>query len=1033
MNYRAWASGVAVVVLAAIVSSAHGEDAPQTTKPTFPSDAFVRPNADYLPVFETLCGVQPALSNPLERAQKFTKHRFELVDKRGKSATEWEFEFDRLPSPPAILVVDERLGRIPEKVEVWVENLGAKPIEVVCQIAEISWWTDARRQPESTHALGTPIIQPGESKKVEFTFGLESRANTLSQPVSLTFFVRDPQPKQTYRLVLSELKVHYPADSREALISAASKATAGQEAQFQIEAQGVKAGERIDLQAQDGRWVLWRIRLTDDEVASLAKNQKATITRAVPPRLPGRPYSLSLVSTQGRFASAPASLTVVNESKPGFPEMKLKEKGGLPTFFKNGEPMAWSGYATFDFNPDNVTQFGEHGANLFMLVTNAGRHVHNVTWPTWQDDGGFDFRQLDEYAALALSANPEANLLIRVSLSLPPKWFRQHPESKAIVRQGDQEVTWEETGGLAPTFVSEAWRKQQAENLRTLIEYVKTQPWADRVVGLVLMGGVTEEWFAWGSNDRLASDYSPTQQAAFRRWCESRGLEGGELPSPDERLFRGADFFPDTVAGRRAAAYQQFINETTTETVNFFVDETKGAAPHTLTGAFFGYVMQLAGEPRQSFSGQLLQRKLLDNPNLDFLAGVPLHNFRTVPDALAAAFVSQGGATGSVQLAGKSYVDENDLFSWLHGGHWHTLFNPANPRAGAIAMHRRILADDVVNGISRYWYSLLSSWHDDEELQREFTFQHGIQAESLSWDRTPNPEVALLVDDTSFTWIAPFSNYFRHTNPELIYALAKTGSSARVYLLSDADRLPKSVKLVVVANAIAPKSADLAKLTALIDKGERTILAIGPVGLINPDTQARDLNAPARILGLPLVVKDSAQVGILKEAAEGAVLADMTEIPAWAKSLGMETGGTVNPSTISSEPGWAVYGSKDKVFAGAERPLSAGGKLLWAALPVHNIGVLRKIVEGAGAHCYAPQDYVVNAAAGVVSITAPREGSVTLKFPQTASWKDVLDGSEYSGSKFPCQFTKGQTRIFVRQATVAAEAKVQGAPESSTR
>ena len=42
----------------------------------YPSDAYTRPDADSLPVFETLCGVQPGLSNPLERARKFSKHRF---------------------------------------------------------------------------------------------------------------------------------------------------------------------------------------------------------------------------------------------------------------------------------------------------------------------------------------------------------------------------------------------------------------------------------------------------------------------------------------------------------------------------------------------------------------------------------------------------------------------------------------------------------------------------------------------------------------------------------------------------------------------------------------------------------------------------------------------------------------------------------------------------------------------------------------------------------------------------------------------
>jgi hypothetical protein len=49
-----------------------------------------------------------------------------------------------------------------------------------------------------------------------------------------------------------------------------------------------------------------------------------------------------------------------------------------------------------------------------------------------------------------------------------------------------------------------------------------------------------------------------------------------------------------------------------------------------------------------------------------------------------------------------------------------------------------------------------------------------------------------------------------------------------------------------------------------------------------------------------------------------------------------------------------------------------------------------------------------------VAVTAPREGSVTLKFPQNARWKDVLDASEYSGAEFSCEFTKGQTRLFVR-------------------
>jgi len=76
-----------------------------------------------------------------------------------------------------------------------------------------------------------------------------------------------------------------------------------------------------------------------------------------------------------------------------------------------------------------------------------------------------------------------------------------------------------------------------------------------------------------------------------------------------------------------------------------------------------------------------------------------------------------------------------------------------------------------------------------------------------------------------------------------------------------------------------------------------------------------------------------------------------------------------------------------------------------------------------GSLLLCPNGYVVNAAAGVVSVTVPRKGSVTLKFPQNAKWKDVLDASEYSGAEFPCDFRKGQTRIFVRTQAEVTKVK----------
>jgi hypothetical protein len=187
------ASWVAAVALVALAPNVQGGDNLQPAKPVFPSDAYTRPDADYLPVFETLCGVQPALANPLERAAKFATHRFELVERKGVPATEWEFQFDKDPSPPAMINVDERLNQVPQKVLLTVSNDGDVPVEVACIVSEVGWWTDQARKPLSAPAVGAPAISPGQSQEVTFDFGPNSGGEKLRQPVTLALVVRDPK------------------------------------------------------------------------------------------------------------------------------------------------------------------------------------------------------------------------------------------------------------------------------------------------------------------------------------------------------------------------------------------------------------------------------------------------------------------------------------------------------------------------------------------------------------------------------------------------------------------------------------------------------------------------------------------------------------------------------------------------------------------------------------------------------------------------------------------------------------------------
>ncbi len=238
---------------------------------------------------------------------------------------------------------------------------------------------------------------------------------------------------------------------------------------------------------------------------------------------------------------------------------------------------------------------------------------------------------------------------------------------------------------------------------------------------------------------------------------------------------------------------------------------------------------------------------MLDDPNLDFLAGIPLHDFRL----LHGGANPPGTATRSIQAAGKFYCNENDLFSWLHPLIWNSPYDAADPRAAAIQMHRRECAADLADGYVSQRFSLMATWHHDAALQQEFGRLASLAGRALERDRGSADEIAFVVDDTSFAWFPPESTLQVATHKRLLRDLLLTGAPVGVWLLSDIARIPEQVRLVVVASAQAAAGADLAALQATITRGGRTLVVVGPAGRVDPDSGAWRPENPARLLALP--------------------------------------------------------------------------------------------------------------------------------------------------------------------------------------
>lgn len=974
--------------------------------PVYPDLAFSRPVEDRWPVFSTLSGCAIGL-DALARAVHLPQCDLRLQD--GPHGTCANLRFTPRGIDGLSLRLDEKLRRVPTAVTLELVNHSALPIRVALQVQELPW-VPGRESQAVLWTLGEAQTA-GPAEQCSLTFAWPDcfcrelpRPRPPRFPMSALFLqFQDLQGGAEYNLDLLSFTVHHGVPSlRLRSLQVPQTLCPGAEAHFALVPDGDKTPtEELSIEVRQGPWVLWRFVLTENERRQLDAGD-CTVTRTVPWYLgPGEVEAglvadgYRVVGRDGREMAAQARVVPGG----GAPRLALAERrvhNGRPTCFVDGEPFAWCGYSSADFQPGNVAEFGAHGTSVFCIPTDAGAHIyHHTAAPTLVAPGEWDFGELEQRVGMSLQANPAARLMLRVSLGMPPFWTQRHESEQVLVETAAGRVPWYEyTAYQAPSLASEVWRRDQAEALRELLRYCKSRPWAGRLIGFWLTGEVTEEWFAWGSNDGQHADYSRPTSERFAARLADCGWTATDtsLPTPEQRDVKDRDLYPDTVEGRRAAAYNRFYSELTAETILHFArvvkEETDG---RSLVGAFYGYVIQLAGEPRQSNGGNMALRRLLDDEAVDFVGGIPLHDFRR----LSGGYDPYVSATESILAAGKLYCNENDLFSWLHPVIWYTEYDAASPRAGAISMHRRECANDAVHGAMSQRFGLMSSWHHDAELQADFALQSRVCAEALGLDRTPVEQIAMLVDDSSFAWAPPGSTLARKTNKELLHRLGHTGAPVGVWLLSDAGRLPDRVRLVVVASGSACDAETLAGLRDLLAAGGRTVLVVGTPGLVDPAHGVRQPQAVAELLGLPIRVVEEARQGGMVLSSDGSWITPDE--------------GTVCPRAELDQPGFLRY--PDGPAASAEAPLPNSGRLLWCGLPPLTTWPLLKWAEEAGVHTYAPDGYFVWASRELVSITAPAQGDVEIRFPSASVVKDLFDGWIGRGEVIACPFATGQTRL----------------------
>ncbi len=951
-----------------------------------PSDGYSMPAVFKPRDFTSLSRIflQPAHS--YWRAENFKLAEFTRVSYKGDEWVRWHFIKKAVAT-----YIPSIAYRYPSRIATTGYSL--RVLNRGPQAVIVSGWGD--NEPKNFITL-----EPGMEKLVHIT-GMTS------------LVAQATKPDVEYDLYLRDLSIFYPEAEgiTTEKFEISRQLVAGRKMIIKLAAQGVFDKKVIDVEVRKEHWVVWRIRLTPEELRQLSTRQQCTIEREVPWYLSSGKVNASLVADGLRAKGVEAQAEVVNRRRAQLPVMERRQLNGRPTFMLDGKPFTWNGYATYNFYPGAINEFAANEANLFHITCAPGRHYHNVAAPTWLGGNEYDFGEIEQMATTILQANPKARIMMRLALGLPPFWYNEHKDSLVRTQSTDgKEVVWFETDSQVGSLTSEDWRKQQAIALRKLVQYLASRPWASQVIGFNIGGAMTEEWFAWATCDEIIKpvkyfgDYSHDNQQAFRKWCAAKGYPYTRVPDAKLRNKLGYDLFPDDTNGRWVMAYNAFMNEVSADTVKYFAavikEETKR---RSLVGVFYGYVVLLAGEARQSDSGQFGVRELLESEDVDYLGGVPQHYLRRL---VGDGYAQNATAVASVVAHNKQYMDDNDLFSWLHEGIWHTPYDEKDPRGALIKMHRRWLATEVIYGNAYEWFSLDPKWHHDEGVMDEFALEARIHTESLKEDRTPIEEVAFVIDDHTFLSLTPSaSTHF--SNQVLLGAVGRTGASMGVWLLSDVDRLPERIKFVVVVNATAPRADDLEKLRTLIARGGRTIMVVGLPGLIDAQSLRWKPANVERLLGLPIRLDDEAQ-----PARAGIIETNEWLCPIMAPMNDAEPK-LIRPRPYLAGEGFMHY--EDGKTAGVERDLPTGGKLIWCGVPPYaGDEWLRKQVIAAGVHCYAPATCSIHATKELVSVTSVYvdDRDIELKWPENVMVTDLFDGWHGEGTTMSCPFTHGQTRLF---------------------